>query len=368
MDLDPFTTGYLPDTVGSYIEWTVENLEGSKWNSFNIVGSDTVFSWSFDIIATYNPDNILEEPLTILNAMYQTITSRTKPQISVPVALAGFRRYRWEITKVGTTSNSLGSVHMAYCKTSGVVCHGIDKYPSVNEGQISPSTCPEGYRGYSYRECSGGVLSEVKTDKCSYYPPTNAQYSHSQYIFVMGTHVTTNIPTVKSIATRWYIDEGVILPDGLGLNENTGEIWGVPTAEQELTSFIVYAENESGATQTTVKIQIRKGKCVAEGEFPETDIGNVAEYDCVLKGSYVGIQKRACILGTEDGEWKETTGTCLPIIGIVMVVIVIVIVIILVFWVMKIVSKAKAMNSMKGKNTKSTKTLSKIDSTKQMKV
>ena len=27
--------------------------------------------------------------------------------------------------------------------------------------EISPSSCPEGYRGYSYRECSGGVLGEV---------------------------------------------------------------------------------------------------------------------------------------------------------------------------------------------------------------
>ncbi|KNB41200.1 hypothetical protein JH06_5798 [Blastocystis sp. subtype 4] len=77
MDLDPFTTGRLPNTIGTYIEWTVENLEGSKWNSFNILGSYTV---------SYEQ----AETTTILNAIDQTVTSRTKPQIPVPVALAGF--------------------------------------------------------------------------------------------------------------------------------------------------------------------------------------------------------------------------------------------------------------------------------------
>ena len=89
MDLDPFTTGFLPNTIGTYIEWTVENLVGSKWNSFNIIGSSTVTGWGFDIYGYSNPDDE-QEPLTILNAVNQTMIERTKPQISVPVALTGF--------------------------------------------------------------------------------------------------------------------------------------------------------------------------------------------------------------------------------------------------------------------------------------
>ena len=170
MDLDPYTTGLLPNTIGTYIEWTVENLVGSKWNSLNIVGGSTVTSWGFDIIANYNPDDTTNEPVTILSAIDQTVTSRTKPQIAVPVALAGFRRYRWEVTDTGSTTTTLGSVHMAYCKATGSVCPGIGNYPSVGEGQISPSSCPEGYRGYSYRECSNGVLGEVKLDHCVFIP------------------------------------------------------------------------------------------------------------------------------------------------------------------------------------------------------
>ncbi|KAK8806653.1 hypothetical protein WA171_004334 [Blastocystis sp. BT1] len=370
MDLDPFTTGFLPNTIGAYIEWTVENLIGSKWNSLNIVGGSTVTSWGFDIIANYNPDDTTNEPVTILSAIDQTVTSRTKPQIPVPVALAGFRRYRWEVTVTGTTGTTLGSIHMAYCKASGAVCPAIDNYPSVGEGQISPSSCETGYRGYSYRECSGGVLGPVKTDKCTMKPPVNARYTQSLYNFVMGTQVTTRVPLVRNLVDRWYVDTGVFLPDGLSLNEKTGEISGVPTSVQELTTYTVYAENESGATRTTVIIQVRKGQCVAEGVFPVTDVGKVAEYDCATQGSYVGTQKRSCVLGVTDGEWQKVSGLCMSIPILVLILfVVIVIIAVVVLFLMRNGKKAKVVGGMKGKkSSKSSKTTAKKVSAKQAKV
>ncbi|KAK8807821.1 hypothetical protein WA171_000770 [Blastocystis sp. BT1] len=353
MDLDPYTTGLLPNTIGTYIEWTVENLVGSKWNSFNMIGGTTVSSWGFDIIATYNPDQSdqSDQPITILSALDQTVTTRTKPQISVPVALAGFRKYRWEVTDTGSTTTTLGSVHMAYCKATGDVCPSIDNYPSVAEGQISPSSCETGYSGYSYRECSGGVLGEVKTDQCSKKPPTNARYQSSQNRFVMGTVSTTGIPSVRNIVERWYIDTGVTLPNGLSLNSETGEISGIPTDTMDLRTYTVYAENESGATQATLSIQIRKGRCVAEGVFPVTNVGEVAEYECASQGSYVGTQKRACVLGSEDGEWQKASGVCMPIVVIVIGVIVVIMIIVVVFLMMRTGKKAKAVGGVKGKKS-----------------
>ncbi|KAK8800503.1 hypothetical protein WA171_005134 [Blastocystis sp. BT1] len=313
MDLDPFTTGLLPNTIGTYIEWTVENLEGSKWNSFNMVGGSTVTSWGFDIIANYNPDDTTNEPVTILSAIGQTVTSRTKPQIAVPVALAGFRRYRWEVTDTGSTTTTLGSVHMAYCKPTGSVCPRIGNYPSVGEGQISPSSCPEGYRGYSYRECSNGVLGEVKMDHCVQKPPMNASYRPSQNRFVMGTAVTTGVPSVRNIVDRWYIDTGVTLPAGLTLNSQTGEISGIPTVTCDLTFFTISAENESGTTQAMLSIEVRKGRCIAEGRFPTIEVGQEAVIECSSLGDYTSTLRRACILGSEDGVWQQTTGKCIPI-------------------------------------------------------
>ncbi|KNB42135.1 hypothetical protein JH06_4648 [Blastocystis sp. subtype 4] len=360
MDLDPYTTGLLPNTIGTYIDWTVENLVGSKWNSFNMVGGTTVSSWGFDINGYFNPDDERDQPVTILNALDQTV--RTKPQISVPVALAGFRRYRWEVTDTGSTTTTLGSVHVAYCKATGDVCAGEGTYPSVAEGQISPSSCETGYRGYSYRECSNGVLGEVKTDQCVKITPSNARYRSSHNIFVMGTAVTTGVPSVRNIVDRWYIDEGVTLPNGLSLDSQTGEISGTPTETMDLTTYTVYAENESGATQATVSIQVRKGQCMAEGVFPVTEVGTVAEYDCAIQGT----QKRACILGSEDGEWQKASGVCMPIVVIVIAVIVVIMIIaIVVFLLMRTGKKAKAVGGVKGKKSvKSAKSVKSKKSTK----
>ena len=235
-----------------------------------------------------------------------------------------------------------------YCKTSGAVCPGVGDYPSVGEGQISPSSCAEGYRGYSYRQCSGGVLGEIKTDKCIMKPPTNARYVPSRNVFVMDTKVTTGVPSVRNIVTRWYIDDGVFLPDGLSLNSQTGEISGTPTEERELTPFTVYAENDSGATQATVTIEIRKGRCIAEGVFPVTNVGEVAEYDCASQGSYVGTQKRACKLGSEDGEWQKASGFCMPVFAIVLMVFVVILIVLVIVFVLMRGKKAKHVGGVKG--------------------
>ncbi|KNB41237.1 hypothetical protein JH06_5809 [Blastocystis sp. subtype 4] len=127
MDLNPYTT-----TNG-----TVENLVGSKWNSFNMVGFTTI-SLSFTIDGYYDPNNTAEEPVTILDVEDQRMSSRRKPQIP----------YRWEITKVGSDSMSLASIHMAYCKPVGAICVGEGAYPPVNEGEMCVKNCGYGYRGY----------------------------------------------------------------------------------------------------------------------------------------------------------------------------------------------------------------------------
>ncbi|KNB41317.1 hypothetical protein JH06_5695 [Blastocystis sp. subtype 4] len=241
MDLDPSTTGFLPNTIGTYIEWTVENLEGSKWNSFNIVGSNTVSSWGFDIIGYYNLDDITNIQVTILNVIDQRVVFRTKPQISVSVALAGFRRYRWEVTDTGSTTTTLGSVHMAYCKPTGSMCPSIGNYPSVGEGQISLSSCPEGYSGYSYRECSGGVLGEINTDHCICVP-SSLNYNQTVYIIPSNTYFIT-IPTCQGDDLSFSITSGS-LPIGLSLNSITGMISGSPSQSVSSRSVTIKAFNQ----------------------------------------------------------------------------------------------------------------------------
>ena len=38
LSLNPTLFGSIPNEVGSYLAWTVENLEGSKWNRFVLHG------------------------------------------------------------------------------------------------------------------------------------------------------------------------------------------------------------------------------------------------------------------------------------------------------------------------------------------
>ena len=129
----------------------------------------------------------------------------------------------------------------------------------------------------------------------------------------MGTAVTTGVPSVRNIVDRWYIDTGVTLPAGLTLNSQTGEISGIPTVTCDLTFFTISAENESGTTQAMLSIEVRKGRCIAEGRFPTIEVGQEAVIECSSLGDYTSTLRRACILGSEDGVWQQTTGKCIPI-------------------------------------------------------
>ena len=364
MDLDPFTYGTLPSEPGTFIEWTVENLEGSRWNAFNLVLSTDV-DLVFDLYGSLAGEN--SSPTTLTNKNLQ-LESRTKPMVSVPVALAGFSRIRYEILQ-SNNHNSIGAMFTAYCKASGAICPGIDNYPSVAEGQISPGPCNDGFSGYSYRTCSGGVLGEVQMDKCSYKTPTNVRYRSTRYTFVMGIASTTGLPTYRNIVTRWFVDDGVELPAGLTLNEETGEISGIPTDVMDNQPFTVFARNPNGAASVTIELSVRVGHCIAEGVFPTTKVGTVAKFQCSTQGNYVGTQTRGCVLGEKDGEWQKASGFCLSYGTIIILVVVVVVVIaVVVLILMKTRGKTKAVGGVKGK-TKAAggakgKTLTKKSATK----
>ena len=136
---------------------------------------------------------------------------------------------------------------LQFCKSSSTgSCPAMGEYPSVGEGEISPAGCPEGFRGYVYRECHDGVLGEVKNDKCEYKLPTKIQYENSSMEFVMGTEVSSGRPSYRNIVTRFYMQDSTPLPDGLTLNEQTGEITGNPGAVMDSKVLIVRAQNPAG--------------------------------------------------------------------------------------------------------------------------
>ena len=117
-----------------------------------------------------------------------------------------------------------------------------------------------------------------------------------------------------------------------------------------MVQYVIYAENQAEAVAVEVTISIRKGRCLSEGFFPLTDVGEVAVHECSTQGNYVGTQTRTCILGTEDGEWQKASGFCMSIATIVILVIVAIVIILVVVLILIRVSKKKhAVGGVKGK-------------------
>ena len=359
LDLNPTTHGYIPNEVDSYLSWMVENLEGSKFNSFALHTNTGVSRYAFSVYGRYET---VDEYTSALFVTDQFTLNRGRKAWAIPVCIAGFKQFKFEVNAPASSEPNANAYITQFCKPSGSgTCPGIDDYPSVGEGEISPASCAEGFRGYSYRTCTNGVLGEVKTDKCEYKLPADLNYQGNNLVFILDTEVSTGAPSFVNLITEFYMQEDTPLPDGLSIDATTGVISGKPTKLQDAVLYTVRGKNPKGETFVGVAITVRKGSCPPEGVFDTTTVGETAVYQCSKQGSYVGTQKRACVLGKKDGEWQQASGFCVPIYGIViLILVVILIIVVVVFLIMRTTRKAKATGGVKGKTMKAkTKTTKK---------
>ena len=325
-DLTPVTYGSLENKVGVSFEWSVENLEGTRFNAYAWQTVNAVTGWGFSLYARKAAD---DDPTSVLALVDQTTEARRRAWWKVPVGLAGFRHFKYTMDVAASSSISFSAHFLMFCRAEGKVCPGIGDFPPVAEGQISPGACPAGFRGYSYRVCNGTELSEIMTDTCLYKPPTNITYRSSSFTFVRGTEVKTDKPTYVNIITEFAMSTSTPLPQGLAIDPLTGVISGIPSIAAETQAFTVYGTNPKGTALVEILITIRNGKCLPDGIYGATEAGNVFIYDCAMGGNYVGSRKRACTLGKEDGEWQKPTGFCLHVGVIIAIVVVVVLLIVL---------------------------------------
>lgn len=118
----------------------------------------------------------------------------------------------------------------------------------------------------------------------------------------------------------------------------------------------------------TIAISVRIGMCKAESLLQETPVGETAEYKCSERGSYIGTQKSACVLGATDGEWQKATGFCMSIAVLTIVIVVVVLVIaVIVFLLVRHSRKSRSKGSVKSKKVKVDKS-KKASKSKNMKV
>ena len=258
LNLNLTTVGSLANTIGSYLAWTVENLEGSKWNSIGFQASNAVTGYSFSLSTRFTS----EDSYTLARTREaQIVQDRMRSAWRVAVALASFRQFKFEVTSIASGSVSIGTFLMQYCTAESGGCPGDGLYPPVNEGEISSSGCPVFFHGYSYRECADGLLGPVRTEHCLYDVPTHLLYNQTEYVFEIDMEGSTGIPAVKNIVFSFSIDAVPSLPQGLTLNTTTGEISGIPTVLFPAQQFTVRATNPSGDAITVLTLSVNRTDC-----------------------------------------------------------------------------------------------------------
>ena len=352
LDLLPTTYGNIPNAAGSFLSWIVENLEGSKYNSFALQTNTAVSGYGFSVYGRWEEG---EDFISALAVTDQSTKNRERSAWAMPVGIAGFTQFRFVVDMAANIVPSTNAYVMQYCKPSGSgSCPAVGDYPSVGEGEISPAKCADGFRGYAYRTCTNGQLGDVQNDKCEYKVPARLNYNNNNMEFIMGTEVSSGVPRYRNIITEFFMQDSTPLPEGFSLNPTTGEITGLPQATMDSKTFTVRGKNPKGEVFVEITISVRKGYCLPEGVFERTPVGEVAVYQCAMQGSYVGTQTRACVLGKKNGEWQKASGFCMPIFGIVLLVFVVIIVIAAVVLILMRSRKAKAVGGVKGKGGKST--------------
>ena len=324
LDLDSFTMGTLAGHEATFIEWTVENLEGSRWNQLNILGGSTFNDRVFEVTGWMEESS---EGVSLLWTDEQSILSHVKPNIMVLKGMVGYSRFRLAMPDTDFDPFVIHSLSTAYCKTRNVVCPSMDGFISVESGDTATAPCPEGYSGYLYRECSNSGWSETKMDRCIMRRPALVRYEKEHYVFIRRQTSTTGLPLYVNHVNYWYLFKEGILPDGLKLDTKTGEISGKVIQEKETRNVTVCAANQSGHHCASMRITVRKELCKTEGVWTEMEVDEEATYSCRNKGHYVGTQRRRCILVDGNGRWGDVKGHCISlkhiliVVGIVTVVV-----------------------------------------------
>ena len=196
---------------------------------------------------------------------------------------------------------------------SGDMCPADGFFPSVGEGELSLSICPEGFVGYSYRLCRNGVLGEVRLDRCEYKPPSGLAYVTSSMECMIDVEVTSGVPTYTGFVTEFYMEGEASLPEGLVFNSTTGEIRGVPRATS-MRQFTVCGANPAGKACTVITITVEKRDyCEASDGFERTKVGETAVYNCWKRDRQVGKRTRECVMRGIRGEWQTETGYCVSV-------------------------------------------------------
>ena len=99
LSLNPTLFGSIPNEVGSYLAWAVENLEGSKFNCFALHTGESAQRYDFSVYGCYES---VDESTSMLFMTDPTLLERQRTAWPVPVGVAGFKQFKFEVDAVAT--------------------------------------------------------------------------------------------------------------------------------------------------------------------------------------------------------------------------------------------------------------------------
>ena len=345
-DCSPITSVTLQNTIGSSFQFSLLNQVPSQFTYFSILPFNQIPNTAFSLYGKGNDD----EWITMTEQVNTVLQGKRFNLIPCTLGIIGLTQFKFELDIITTVVPEYFTFQLMNCKATGDICPGIDEYPTVTEGQLSPSLCPDGYQGYTYRICRNGRLGSIQYDQCSMKVPSGLLYESDRFEFVKDVYVKTNAPSYNNIITTFYLDENVALPAGLSLNPDTGVIEGTPSEVIDAKSYVIYGSNEKGVTNKEIVISVRLARCLAETVFPITVVGETAVYSCSTEGAYLGTKKRTCLLGERDGVWGKSNGTCIHVgllVGLICILVLIVIIIL--FFLRNVFTRRKAVAGVKAK-------------------
>ena len=295
--------GYAVIEYNSFIEWSPENMDKSRINTF-LIASGGIDKISLSLFGTM--DGTQWDEMLSLNGLSLSASKR----VPIPLfqGIRGYARYRVKFNSETIRQEVLRINVMAFglMETDGPACPAVNEFPATFNQNISPGACPSGYVGYAYRRCVDGRLGAVMLDRCVEEKPT-VFYYNEQMIWV-GNRIEWR-PIVNRERVQFELLDP--LPQGLALNATSGAVSGT-VAEEMDTSVRVHVLNSQGAKGTTLHLVVRRATCRKEGEWGEMPVISQITVIMVCPSSQmIGIQMRDCIQSEQGGMWGAIHGYCI---------------------------------------------------------
>ena len=239
-------------------QWSVQNLEGTQFNSFGFQSVYARNAWSISLEA--GPKGEVGD--TLFNGPIIT-KERTRSTWMMYNGMIRHSYFKFQITDEGNEPIFFSSFIPQYCTPNreriSNMCEGIAPFPAVESAKTSYADCEDGYEGYMYRVCEGTTFGEIHKENCHHLPPAKLQYSPSEYTFDYTSKVEIPPPMYLNIIESFSLAEGTSLFEGMTLDTKTGAITGY-AMDSGTREFTIIGSNPTDSTSTTIKITINKSE------------------------------------------------------------------------------------------------------------